>query len=105
MPNPTVQASATALPGEGPEPRPSLKSSTISTILLLDEIDGDVEIEEDDPVEETGDAEPSLGATAAMNQARSWQATGAEIIDGREQDGREPDADFEPRFVPAFDAR
>jgi len=49
-----------------------------SLILLLDEIDGDAELEDCDPGEET-DAE-------------------------QEHDGREPDADYEPRFVPVFEA-
>jgi len=44
-----------------------------------------------DPAEETGDAEPSLGATKGMNQARSWQATGAETDAEHEHDGREPE--------------
>ena len=43
-----------------------------SLILLLDEIDGDAEIEDCDPAEETGDAEPSLGATHSINQMRAW---------------------------------
>jgi len=75
-----------------------------SLILLLDEIDGDAELEEDDPAEETGDAEPSLGATHSMDQRRAWQATIGETDAEQEHDGREPDADYEPRYVPAFEA-
>jgi len=55
---------------------------SLSLILLLDESDGNADLENEDPAEETGNAEPSLGTTTAINQARSWQATGAEIIEG-----------------------
>ena len=61
-----------------------------SLILLLDEIDGD--------------AEPSLGATHSMDQRRAWQATIGETDAEQEHDGREPEADDEPRFVPVFEA-
>jgi hypothetical protein len=39
-----------------------------SLILLLDEIGGDVEMEDGDPADEGWDAEPSLGAFELMNQ-------------------------------------
>ena len=66
-----------------------------SLILLLDEIDGDAGFEEDDPPEDCGDSEPSLGATASMNQERAWRATGGGDDAEHEHDGREPDADWE----------
>ena len=72
-------------------------------ILLLDEIDGDAERENDGAAEECGDAEPSLGARHGLDQTKTRNSNGAEIADGEhEHDGREPDADSEPRFVPAF---
>lgn len=55
--------------------RPSMRSliedAVESLLLLLDEIDGDADIEmddppeEDDPAEDGGDAEPNLGANGA----------------------------------------
>ena len=80
--------------------------STINFIsfLLLDEIDGDVDAEDDDPAEESGDSEPSLGATNGINQAQAWRSASGEIDAGHEHDGREPDADLEPRLVPVFEA-
>ena len=75
-----------------------------SLILLLDEIDGDVELEADGSDEDGGDMEPSLGATNSIDQVRAWQATIGETDAEQEHDGREPDADFEPRYVPAFEA-
>jgi hypothetical protein len=66
-------------------------------VLLLDEIDGDAELEDDGTAEECGDAEPSFGARHGLDQTKTWNSTGAEIEDGEhEHDGREPDADFEP---------
>ena len=44
-----------------------------SLILLLDEIDGDAELEDDDPAEENGDLEPSLGAFELVNQETAWR--------------------------------
>jgi hypothetical protein len=44
-----------------------------SLILLLDEIDGDVDLEDDDPAEENGDAEPSLGAFGHVDQTNTWR--------------------------------
>jgi hypothetical protein len=75
-----------------------------SLILLLDEIDGDAEHEEDADFEAEPDLEPSLGATNSINQVRAWKATIAETDAEQEHDGREPDADDEPQFVPAFEA-
>ena len=74
-----------------------------SLILLLDEIDGDAEHEQDTDFEGEPDLEPSLGATHGMDQSIAWRATIGETDAEHEHDGREPDADFEPRFVPAFE--
>ncbi|MGA2795797.1 MAG: hypothetical protein ABSE69_20240 [Roseiarcus sp.] len=74
-------------------------------ILLLDEIDGDADFEEDDPAEENGDLEPILGATHSIDQTIAWRATQSTILDSEpEHDGREPDADFEPNWVSRFSA-
>jgi hypothetical protein len=72
--------------------------------LALDEIDGDVEVEDCDPAEESADMEPSLGATVDIDQSIAWLATIGETDAEHEHDGREPDADFEPRFEPVFEA-
>jgi len=65
----------------------------------------DWEHEEDADFEAEPDMEPSLGAMNSINQMRAWQATIGETDAEQEHDGREPDADFEPRFVPvAFEA-
>jgi hypothetical protein len=66
-----------------------------SLILLLDEIDGDAEVEDDDPAEEGADLEPSLGAPADIDQSIAWLATIAATDAEQEHDGREPDEDFE----------
>jgi hypothetical protein len=71
-------------------------------ILLLDEIDGDPELEKDVDCESEPDLEPSLGATHGMDQRHTWQATIADTDAEHEHDGREPDADFEPNEVYAF---
>jgi hypothetical protein len=71
-------------------------------MLLLDEIDGDVEHEEDADFENEPDMEPSLGATNGINQERAWQSASGEIDAKHEHDGREPDADWErdgPPFI------
>ena len=69
-------------------------------MMLLDEIDGDADLEEDDPAEDNGDAEPSLGATNSLNQTIAWQAAQSEVLDGeQEHDGREPDDDLEPSWL------
>lgn len=84
--------------------RPSMRSliedAVESLLLLLDEIDGDVDLEEedplevDDPAEDGGDSEPSLGAPGAAyfpDQAHWAQG----VTDDREQnigaDDREHD--------------
>jgi hypothetical protein len=66
-----------------------------SLILLLDELDSDPEVEVDGSDEEGADLEPSLGATADMDQSIAWLATIAATDAEHEHDGREPDADFE----------
>jgi hypothetical protein len=67
-----------------------------SMIHLLDEIDGDVDAEDDDPAEETGDAEPSLGAFELMNQEKAWSS--AESGWGG-QDLELDEADHEPSLA------
>jgi hypothetical protein len=52
-----------------PAMRTLIADAIESLILLLDEIDGDVELEDCDPAEECGDAEPSLGATHGRTRA------------------------------------
>src|SRR5450432_3568145 len=47
-------------------------------ILLLDEIDGDAEHEQDPDFEDEPDLEPSLGATGDIDQSIAWLATIAE---------------------------
>jgi hypothetical protein len=81
--------------------RPSMRSliedAVESLLLLLDEIDGDADIEEDDPPEDAGDAEPSLGAPGPAyfaSQTHWAQGRGDDLED--EHDGREPDVDDEP---------
>jgi len=71
-----------------------------SLILLL----GEVELEEDGSDEDASDAEPSLGATADVDQSIAWLATVSETDAEHEHDGREPDADFELRCVPVCEA-
>lgn len=84
--------------------RPSMRSliedAVESLLLLLDEIDGDADIEmddppeEDDPAEDGGDAEPNLGAPgAAYFPDQAYWAQG--VTDDREEnigaDDREHD--------------
>jgi hypothetical protein len=57
-----------------PAMRTLIADAIESLILLLDEIDGDVDAEDDDPAEENGDAEPSLGAFESMNQEKAWRS-------------------------------
>jgi hypothetical protein len=45
-----------------------------SLILLLDVIDGDADLEENDPAIDSGDAELSHGPFELMNQAAAWRA-------------------------------
>lgn len=56
-----------------------------SLLLLLDEIDGDPDLEEDDPAEDGGDVEPSLGATAEIHQEHAWHHS-PRIFDGLGED-------------------
>lgn len=87
-----------------PAMRGLIEDAVESLLLLLDEIDGDADFEEDDPLEEDdpaediGDAEPSLGGLGAgsgyFDQA-GW-AQGARDDREDEHDGREPDEDGEP---------
>ena len=75
-----------------------LNLTTPDADLEEDPLEGDecgrcLDLEQDD-----ADAEPSLGATEAMNQAESWRVApyyGQADLEG-EHDGREPDEDFEP---------
>jgi hypothetical protein len=76
-----------------------------SLILLLDEIDGDSDHKEDADFEGEPDIEPSLGATAEIDQSIAWLASTSEIDAEAEHDVCEPDADLEPRFVQVFEAR
>ena len=87
-----------------PAMRTLIADAIESLIVLLDEIDGEVELEEDGSDEDASDAEPNLGATADVDQSIAWLATVSETDTEHEHDGPEPDADFEPRFVPAFEA-
>jgi hypothetical protein len=64
-----------------------------SLILLLDEIDGDIDMEDDDPAEESGDAEPSLGSFELVNQEAAWRTTEG---GGGGQDLELDNADKEP---------
>jgi hypothetical protein len=60
-----------------------------SLILLLDEIDGDGDLEEEPDVETGGDNEPSLGSCGPAYDQRAW-AQGS--TDEREfEDEREPE--------------
>ena len=79
-----------------PAMRTLIADAIESLILLLDEIDGDVEHEEDADFENEPDMEPSLGATNGINQESAWKSTSGEIDVEQEHDGREPDADLEP---------
>jgi hypothetical protein len=76
-----------------PAMRTLIADAIESLILLLDEIDGDVEHEEDADFENEPDIEPSLGATNGLDQEQAWQSEGGEIDVEHEHDGREPDAD------------
>jgi hypothetical protein len=80
-----------------PAMRRLIEDTVESLLLLLDEIDGDADIEEDDPPEDAGDAEASLGAPEVgylRSQTRWAQGRGDDLED--EHDGREPDVDDEP---------
>ena len=76
-----------------PAMRALIADAIESLILLLDEIDGDVDAEDDDPAEENGDAEPSLGAFEWVDQEQAWRS--AESGWGG-QDLELDDADKEP---------
>ena len=91
-----------------PAMRSLIEDVVESLLLLLDEIDGDADLEmddhpeeddpaeddgdadlemddhpeEDDPAEDDGDAgEPSLGATEALNQCHAWRDTAGWIAE------------------------
>jgi hypothetical protein len=87
-----------------PAMRTLIADAIESLILLLDEIDGDGELGESADFEAEPDMEPSLGAADNVDQSIAWQATIGETDAEQEHDGPEPEADFEPRFVPAFEA-
>jgi hypothetical protein len=87
-----------------PSTRSLIEDAIESLLLLLDEIDGDVDIEmdeppeEDDPAEDGGESEPSLGAPGAAyfpDQAQWAQG----VTDDREEnigpDDREHDYEAE----------
>jgi hypothetical protein len=57
-----------------PAMRTLIADAIESLIILLDEIDGDVDAEDDDPAEENGDAEPSLGAFELVDQEKAWRS-------------------------------
>jgi hypothetical protein len=61
-----------------PAMRTLIADAIESPILQLDEIDGDVECEEDTDFEAEPDLEPSLGATADVDQSIACLATIAE---------------------------
>jgi hypothetical protein len=83
-----------------PSMRRLLADAIEALLPLLDEIDGDADLEDDDPADANGDAEPSLGATNGMNQTIAWRATQGEVADVEdEHDGGEPDQ--EPRWLPS----
>jgi hypothetical protein len=87
-----------------PAMRTLIADAIESLILLLDEIDGDAEHEQDADFEGEPDTEPGLGATSAIDQSIAWLASTREIDAEDEHSGREPDADEEPQFVPAFES-
>lgn len=83
-------------------------------ILLLDEIDGDPDLEEDEPAEEgddeldDADKEPSLGAPEShpitstlggRGDQTHWADGGMRDLEW-DGDDREPDVDSEPRCEP-----
>ncbi len=57
-----------------PDMRRRIAAAVDALVALLDQIDGDTDLEEDDPpedddpAEDAGDAEPSLGAIPAYDQ-------------------------------------
>ena len=101
MPNATVRANARTLSIRRPRIAMSLRrrlESTLENLIgLLDELDGDPDLEdghdrEDDPAESgIGDddgrieqlvGEPSLGATQEIDQRIAWSATAGWFDDG-----------------------
>lgn len=78
-----------------PNMRRLIEDAIESLILLLDEIDGDENLEEEPDLEDGRDAEPSLGATHALNQETAWKAAQAEIDLEFEGDGS-AECDAEP---------
>jgi hypothetical protein len=89
-----------------PGTRRRIAAAVDALIALLDQIDGDTDLEEDDPPEDdapqedVGDEEPSLGSLygTALGERRSQNRWADGAADDREDehDGREPDVDHEP---------
>ena len=79
MPNATVRANARTLPNcitDTPRLRRRLADAAERIIAVLDTLDAPAEdVEDDDPAEESGDLEPTLGATNHRNQAKAWNAS------------------------------
>lgn len=83
--------------------RRRIAAAVDALVALLDEIDSDADFEEDDtleddaPLEDGGDAEPSLGAPGASSfPPQILWSQGASDDGEEEHDGREPDEDGEP---------
>jgi hypothetical protein len=68
-----------------PDTRRRIAAAVDVLVALLDEIDGDADIEEDNPPEDdapcddVGDSEPALGATVATDQRVSWAIGGEDF--------------------------
>jgi len=58
----------------------------------------EADLEDDDPAEENGDAEPSLGATNDKNQEKAWRAPQADGVDLEFDGDGVADADLEPNL-------
>ena len=67
-----------------PSMRRLIADAIEAMIILLDEIDGDADLEDDDPAEENGDAEPSLGATHSIDQRIARRASQIDVVDGEQ---------------------
>lgn len=76
MPNATVRANAKTLPDDTLRLRSRLAEAAERIIAALDALDApEMDREDDDPAEESADAEPSLGSTNHRNQAKAWNAS------------------------------
>jgi hypothetical protein len=71
-----------------PAMRTLIADAIESLILSLDEIDGDAEAEDDDPAEEKGDAEPSLGDPFVGRRDADSGRSGADSSARRSWDDR-----------------